>query len=945
MTDPATTATGGNAASGTADLTIAYIPSSHLDLFWLGSSSTCLERGAEVIRQYVDRCLATDEETFLLDTALFAAYFLERHPEYLEPVRALVRAGRLEIGAAWTDRWETLVLGESHIRNVVIGQRWCRTVLGAKSPTAVHPDLPSLVPQAAQTYGQAGVRYYVTSRKLFEHGQIWRHRAPDGSGMLVLNYPLHYLFTVLSPEDIAAELLPRLQDTSLPVDQVRKGFPQGVIPVPASAGDLADRHTFRKVYGQDLDAFVAQYREQYPNLRFGYTIPSEVLRAYDDDASLPELSGEVPSVWGVAADEEARFFQRDRQLEASLLTAETLAAVADHLGLARRPEGADTWKGAMHDDAFFGRNDPIEPGRELRELWKMHVFTQDHNGGGLEGAQSTFEKRAIQERAQSYAEAITQRVMDGLGAGIAAEGSGLLVFNPHGQAWSGPLETDGQTAWLTDVPAVGYRFYPGGPAGAWGAGAAGSARDAEVAGDTGGAGFAESAENTENTGRAERGAPAVAADLRPDQLVMRSASLEVAIDLGSGSVRHLRDRQRDEDWGHAHLGRLYATEESGNDTTLRIAADADVHHESLVDVEELPADPLFRRVRIRKRLLRCDVEQTLTLWAPEPRVDFETRIFWWGKRFQQVRLGLPSAPRRGDITYGSPFYGVGWDEVVPGARPRRPDEILPEDYERYREVQGWLHLRARRGGLTICTSHPGFFFDGTLEAVLLRTPPSCGDGRLFWENAGEQVFRFSLFPAEAGWQDAGAPHRAATCLRPPVAGWVTDGGDVADSGERTAGGGSAVSGNRTAGGGPVASGNGTAGSGLAASGARTAGGGAKAGGGRTAVTAPLPQRGSFLAVDGALLSALYPGVTEGSTVARFYDAYGRGGSVRLSGPLAEADAVPVDFLEESREADCPLEGRPGDWRIELAPWRIQSVRLGGADRAEGAATQKGRDGS
>jgi len=54
---------------------IAYIPSSHLDLFWLGTYKTCLERGAEVIRQYLDRCAQTTAETFLLETVVFAEYF------------------------------------------------------------------------------------------------------------------------------------------------------------------------------------------------------------------------------------------------------------------------------------------------------------------------------------------------------------------------------------------------------------------------------------------------------------------------------------------------------------------------------------------------------------------------------------------------------------------------------------------------------------------------------------------------------------------------------------------------------------------------------------------------------------------------------------------------------------------------------------------------------
>jgi hypothetical protein len=600
---------------------IEYIPSSHLDLFWLGSFRTCLERGAEVIKGYLDRCLEAEEETFLLETVVFAEYFLERHPEYLAPVRELVAAGRLEVGAAFIDRWETLVLAESHVRNIVIGQRWCREVLGADARTAAHPDLPSLVPQIAQIYRQAGVRYYATSRKVFEHGQVWRHRAPDGTTLLVLNYPRIYLFTILDPADVPAELLPRLHATSLDLERTQAGFPRGVVAVPGSAGDLADRRNFRRSHGRYLEEFVGQYREQYPEFDFGYTIPSRLLSEYEAEPGLPELAGEVPSVWGVAADEEAAFFRRDRRLEATLLTAETLAAAACHLGVDWRPAGTEAWQGMFHDAAFFGRKDLVTPGEELAELWRMHVFTQDHN------------------------------------------------------------------------------------------------------------------------------------------------------------------------------------------------------------------------------------------------------VLWWGKRNQQVRMGLPTVAVKGAIVYGSPFFAVAWDETVAGAAPRRPDEIAPEDYDRYREVQGWLHLRGAGGGMTICSDNPGVHHDGSLEAVLLRTPPSCGDPRLYWENAGEQVFDFCFIPGDGDWREADAPRLATARFRPPVARAVPSGGGT------------------------------------------------------------LPTSDSLLAIEGAQVSAIYPGADSASTMVRFYETAGRSGEARLTGPLCDGPAALVDLLEDTLPEQEALTGKPGDWRVDLPAWRIVTVRL------------------
>ena len=418
--------------------TFAYLPSSHLDLFWLGNYKTCLERGAEILRQYVERCMAASDETFLVDTVVFAEYFLQRHPELRSAFLQLVREGRFEIGCAYIDRWETLILGEALIRNVQIGKQWCRDVLELDNEVVTHPDLPSMTPQIAQIYCQAGLRYYVTSRKVFPHGQVWRYQSPDGTAMLVLNYPRHYVFAFMDESD-HPEAVRRAWVKPLDVDATLRGFPLGTVLVSGSSGDLCDRGDFVERNGRNLEEYVALYREKYPDYEFVYSTAAQVLAPYVHYADLPCLQGEIPSVWGVAADEETTFFQRDRQIEGQLLTAETLAAAANLLQVPWRPAAADQWQGTFYDAAFFARKDPIEPGKELDELWRMHVFTQDHNGGGQEGALSTFQKRVIQQRCLAYTRAIIDYSLEQIGQRLAHDGECLIVFNPHGQDWSGVL--------------------------------------------------------------------------------------------------------------------------------------------------------------------------------------------------------------------------------------------------------------------------------------------------------------------------------------------------------------------------------------------------------------------------------------------------------------------------------------------------------------------------
>ena len=415
--------------------TVSYIPTSHLDLFWLGNYKSCLARGVEVIKQYIDRCIESEEETFLVETAVFGEEFLHHYPGYTDELTALVKAGRVEVGAAYIDRKEHLPLGESHIRNLVIGKRWYRDVFGGDNGMATHPDLPSFIPQTPQIYVGAGIRYYVTTRKLFPDGAVWRFKAPDGSAITVLHYPVHYVYLPMDEAEVPASLRSQWAPV-LDLGATLKMFPQGVVPVSGSAGDLSDRETFRARYGRYLEELVAEHRQSYKDLEFGYTTPSAVLRDYDGYDGLPELSGEVPSVWGIGIANGSNFYVDQRCVEASLLTAEALAAVAETANVTWRPQSSASWQGVYYERAFFARKDPIEPGHELNELWKMHVFCQDHNAGGEEGTLSEFQKQVRQQRCQGYAEEITTTALSGL-ASLSMDGAGSVAFfNPHPYSWS-----------------------------------------------------------------------------------------------------------------------------------------------------------------------------------------------------------------------------------------------------------------------------------------------------------------------------------------------------------------------------------------------------------------------------------------------------------------------------------------------------------------------------
>ena len=282
--------------------------------------------------------------------------------------------------------------------------------------------------------------------------------------------------------------------------------------------------------------------------------------------------------------------------------------------------------------------------------------------------------------------------------------------------------------------------------------------------------------------------------------------------------------------------------------------------------------PLFARLRVVKDLRGCAVQQWYTLWAGSGRVDCRTEIRWDGARNWHVRQGLPTATHPRDVVYGSPFFASRWTDIMPGAGPRNTDEIAPEIYGDYRELQGWLHLERPTAGLTVTTLHPSFHFGGYgLEALLLRTPLSCGDPRYYWEEAGLQRYEFSFVCGAPDWRVAGAIRLGAMKLRPPVGRFV--------------------------------------GSGLATG------------------TGPSHVAESLLHVEGdqVEISALYPGETSGTVVVRLWETTGTMAAVSLRGALALAhSATRVDLLER---AIGTVAGEPGSWDLVLSPWEIASVSL------------------
>jgi len=736
-----------------------YITASHLDLYWLGTPKTCLERGAQVIRAYLEECRRNSERTYLIETTIFADYFLWRFPEYRNLFMRLYREGRLEIGACYVDRYENGTSGECLVRQLLAGQSWCKRVLGDYQPFVTHPDLPAYTPQTAQIHAKSHVQLYLTSRKAFPKGGVFRMRAPDGTETLHCHFVRGYGFF-------------ELEDLSWKMSESSKGFPGGPAVLAGGAADLAGPETFVERFGRPLEAFVEGYRKKYPNSTFSYGSLRDILNHFGK-RRLPVRSGEVPSVWGSLKPLFPQFVEKQKRLENTLLEAEFLECLCTTLlGRSTVPKHKP-WRAQYDERVFFGRRHLIPKGHELDELWKMLLMTHDHNNAGWEGDLSDYQKLEMTDRGQDYANQIRNHGLNLLADDLPRQrgkGQPLLLFNflpwdrgdiayltlnkdqysperielrhgAKGKRLSVQLESEDRTTFriavdVQSVPSVGFLplrlVKTASPSG----------------GEVGGGEISES----------------------PDAIRINNSFTDLRFTNSDGSLISWMDRSLQEQLIHESdlpFASLLGFRESGSDVSFRVDEGCPPEREKVERVSILNHGPLFTTLRVEGHIYQSRYEKDIVVYHTRRRVDIRLVLHWSGEQMVQLRMHFPFNLFCKDLHYDCAFYVNPKDNLMAGAGPFQPDEVEPDIFQRMREAVNWLDVACPDFGVTVASARTAYLIkNSTVEPILLRSVWSCGDPRYFYHRGGREEWRFVLMPHQGDWQRGGAFYRGAEATHP-----------------------------------------------------------------------------------------------------------------------------------------------------------------------------------
>lgn len=402
------------------------VPHTHWDREWYRP----FEHFHLMLGSVVDEVLDTLERdpefrSFTLDgQAIVLEDYVSVRPHNEGRLRALIAAGRIEVGPSYVLPDEFLVGSEALIRNLLIGRAVCERFGGAPSPAGYLPDSFGHPLQLPQILAGFGIKSFLFSRGLGDQiddvGVAFRWVAPDGSAVLAVQLLADYAnFGHLAGVD----------DGEARVRKLVERF-EGVLGLAAIRDIVLCNGTDHARVQSETPRICAELERRFPGATFAVAQYGEYVSELRT-AELPCWSGEMLGsrlhnvLRGVNS---ARLYlkQTNERVEQRLLGVETLAAVCALR--AGRP--------FPHEDFTFA----------WRELLKCHPHDS------ICGCSCDEVHRDMLARYTSLERTLEILVADAV-ADCAGDPSadGVGLFNPLPFARSGVVELDGSGPTLVEL--------------------------------------------------------------------------------------------------------------------------------------------------------------------------------------------------------------------------------------------------------------------------------------------------------------------------------------------------------------------------------------------------------------------------------------------------------------------------------------------------------------
>ncbi|TRM58025.1 glycoside hydrolase family 38 protein [Schizophyllum amplum] len=156
----------------------------HIDTAWLWPYSATQQKVARSWSTQIDLAERYPEHRFVASQAQQWKWCEELYPTLFERIREKVKEHSfLPIGGAWVEHDGNMPSGEAMVRQVVVGQRYFASRLGAYCETAWLPDTFGLSGQLPQILRSAGMKWFFTQKLSWNNINTFPHTTFNWAGI------------------------------------------------------------------------------------------------------------------------------------------------------------------------------------------------------------------------------------------------------------------------------------------------------------------------------------------------------------------------------------------------------------------------------------------------------------------------------------------------------------------------------------------------------------------------------------------------------------------------------------------------------------------------------------------------------------------------------------------------------------------------------------------
>ena len=748
----------------TATNEIYVVPFSHLDLYWACTQEECLSRGNFIISRAIELAKRYPQSRYLLETEVFVANFVDSHrgTKELEDLKQLVKEGRIEIAPLWAAIYQNQTRGEALVRNLIYGKRYAREVFGVDPRVAHLADIPGFTRQYPQILSEAAIPYMVMTRMGPRDLSLFQWKAPDSSSVLVWNTINGYGWGVgLGLHlDLDKDRLATISHEIKDVQATTNG------PVYMAWG------TDLFAPSDKLIDNIGALNQNLSPLHFRMATADEFFRAASATPHIPGLSGEIPSSWANLTTSLVPLWPPAVSATDTLVSAEKFAAINYALRYAPYP-----------DKAF-------------EALWKDNLKSLDHNNDGQGGEIGDERKLGYAQEASLGAGQILRDSLRNIAERVQQpfpRSTPIVVFNPlswkrddlveahltlFGEVATNDNEdyekgmrlidaggtsvpfqveqyADGSSRSLDlafiahQVPSVGYKTYYLIPS---------------KSADT----YSNACEvKLDNDNNAKRAHDAIGAD------VLENEYYRVSVDRATGRI-DLFDKELNQTVSKGIA--VAASEERGGDDQNIILPSGRTIVNVIDSIELEENSPVRAVLRINGNVGGTPIVQRLTLYRGIKKIDLDNTIDWKPGRSMNMEQVFPIEQERVEIRNGIPYGTAGAADMMSKAGPHGDDEVAPDIWKGWRQIQDWVFAGNNDWGFTVSADHNLIEISNTaIRADMLRgtrfspvTITKNGQPVLdVRPPAGNYVFRFSFTSGKGSWS-TGKSWRSGMAFSSPL---------------------------------------------------------------------------------------------------------------------------------------------------------------------------------